>query len=124
MQIALPENADAEIIAVDDVGRGAMRRRRYQIGDAHRFGTGALPVQLAENALDVAKRVAPVIVGPIDAAVVQRALADEPAPDLETVMRAETPGQGRQAVCEDGQRGVAGKGGSVGEVLGGQRYLK
>src|SRR3546814_4405457 len=97
MQIAVPENADAEIIAVDDVGRGAMRRRRYQIGDAHRFGTGALPVQLAENALDVAKRVAPVIVGPIAAAVVQRALDDETAPDLETDMRAE-PKIGRAPV--------------------------
>src|SRR3546814_4442271 len=80
-----------------------MRRRRYQIGVAHRIGTGALPVQLAENALDVAKRVAPVIVGPIAAAVVQRALDDETAPDLETVMRAETPVQGRKAVCDAAQ---------------------
>src|SRR3546814_15423146 len=84
-----------------------MRRRRYQIGVAHRIGTGALPVQLAENALDVAKRVAPVIVGPIAAAVVQRALDDETAPDLETVMRAETPVQGRKAVCDAAQIDVA-----------------
>src|SRR3546814_12502963 len=74
--------------------------------DAHRFGTGALPVQLAENALDVAKRVAPVIVGPIAAAVVQRALDDETATDLETVMRAETPVKGRKAVCDAGQLAV------------------
>src|SRR3546814_11196229 len=80
-----------------------MRRRRYQIGVAHRIGTGALPVQLAENALDVAKRVAPVIVGPIAAAVVQRALDDETAPDLETVMRTETPVQGRKGVSDDAQ---------------------
>src|SRR3546814_16612272 len=107
MQIAVPENADAEIIAVDDVGRGAMRRRRYQIGDAHRFGTGALPVQLAENALDVAKRVAPVIVGQIAAAVVQRALDDETAPVLENVIREETPVQGRNAVCASAQIDVS-----------------
>src|SRR3546814_12547205 len=67
----------------------------------------AWPDQLAENALDVAKRVAPVIVGPIAAAVVQRALDDETAPDLETVMRAETPVQGRKAVCDAAQIDVA-----------------
>src|SRR3546814_8048451 len=89
------------------VGRGGMRVRSYQMVDALRFGTVALPVQLAENALDVAKRVAPVIVGPIAAAVVQRALDDETAPDLETVMRAETPVQGRKAVCDAAQIDVA-----------------
>src|SRR3546814_17108845 len=89
--------------------------------DAHRFGTGALPVQLAENALDVAKRVAPVIVGPIAAAVVQRALDDETAPDLETVMRAETPVQGRKAVCDAAQLDVAA---GIGRGSGGERVCQ
>src|SRR3546814_4468923 len=43
----------------------------------------------------------------IAAAVVQRALDDETAPDLETVMRAETPVQGRKAVCDAAQIDVA-----------------